>query len=301
MSHHHLVHHLDKPAAPGATLHLTWEVENPHGCVRVARHPLNPRDRWPPHDHEFAEVFWVESGQVAHHINGIEEHLVPGDLRCIRPRDAHLFRTGDGDDGGGPPGILMNVSFELEPLAGLAERYGEDWPWRADGAPRGVRLAPSARERFAGWIDILAGPEPRRLDLESFLLDVARVVSGDALGPRGSGLPAWLAQALEAFNDPRHLRGGVPELARLCGRSQEHLNRIVRACQDRRATDLVNAMRLDWAAARLRLSDLPVAEIAGECGLPNLAHFYKLFRASFGVTPAAFRSTAQSAMPGKWS
>jgi AraC family cel operon transcriptional repressor len=285
---------MDFPKPPATTLHLTWEHESPRGCLRVARHGLCERDRWPPHDHEFAEVFWVESGQVTHHINGVEEKLGPGDVRCIRPGDAHMFRTGT------PPGTLMNVSFLPGPLIPLAERYGEEWPWRSGGPPRGVRLAPVARERLSSWIDVLAVPEPRRLDLESFLLDVARLVSSDATGPRGAGLPAWLAQALEVFNDPRHLRGGVPELARLCGRSQEHLNRTVRASQSRRATDLVNAMRLDWAAARLRLSDRPVAEIAGECGLPNLAHFYKLFRLAFGVTPAAFRSSAQSAMPRQW-
>jgi len=275
-------------------LHLTWEHENPRGCLRVARHNLAHRDRWPPHDHEFAEVFWVESGNAQHFINGQEELLAPGDLRCIRPEDAHLFLTGE------PPGTLMNVSFQHEPLRELAARYGEVWPWSPGGPPRGVRLGAVARERMSSWIDILAVPEPSRLDLESFLLDVARLVNGDANAPRSAGLPAWLAQALEVFNDPRHLRGGVPELARLCGRSQEHLNRTVRASQSRRATDLVNAMRLDWAAARLRLSDRPVAEIAGECGLPNLAHFYKLFRSAFGLTPAAFRSSAQSAMPRQW-
>jgi transcriptional regulator GlxA family with amidase domain len=100
------------------------------------------------------------------------------------------------------------------------------------------------------------------------------------------------------FADPRWLPGGVPALARLVGRGVDHLNRVVRAGQGRTATELVTAMRLDWAASALRMGDRPIADIAADVGLANLGHFYRCFRARFGATPRRYRLAAwQRATP----
>lgn len=261
--------------------------------MRVARHALLPGNRFttPLHTHKFAELLLVDAGRCEHLINGASELLEVDDFRCLRPGDVHLPRS----DGG--PCTIINISFRLEPLAGLAERYGSDWPWAPGNPPRGGRLSPLVRERLSSWLDILANPVRRQLDLEVFLIDLTRMLSGAAPAPRAAGLPAWLASAVEVFSQPRHLRGGVPELARLCGRSQEHLNRVVRASQGRRATDLVNAIRMDWIAVQLHASDAPLETLAAECGLPSQRHFYRLFRANFGVTPAAWRRAVRTAFP----
>lgn len=265
-----------------------------HGCVRVARHTFLPEKRFEfgLHDHEFAEFLWVEFGRAEHLVNGGTEILEPGDWRCIRPEDMHRPRS----DGSGRTGVV-NISFQTEPVAALAERCGADWPWSGGGPPRGGRLSPLQRERLSGWIDVLSAPSPRQLDLDSFLLDLVRMLSSPLGGARAAGLPAWLGSALEVFADPRHMRDGVPGLARLCGRSREHVNRTVRACQGRRATDLVNAIRLDWVASQLHATDRPIETLAEACGLPNQAHFYKLFRAAFGVPPAEWRRSVRGAFP----
>ncbi len=274
-------------------LHQTWANELAHGCVRVSRHTLRPDNTadFRLHDHEYAEFFWIDFGRGEHLINGVIEMLEPGDYRCVRPADIHRVHSA-GDTCG-----LLNISFRLEPLGGLAERYGSDWPWPLSGPQRGGRLSPLARERLSSWLDVLAVPQPRQIDLDSFLLDLTRMLSAPVGGARAAGLPAWLGNAVEVFADPRHLGSGVPGLARLCGRSREHINRTVRTCQNRRATDLVNAIRLDWVASHLHATDKPIAALAAECGLPNLAHFYKLFRTTFGVTPAEWRRSVRSAYP----
>lgn len=278
---------------PRPVLRLSWASELPRGCVRVARHVLAPEVRadTPLHTHEFAELMWIDAGRCEHVINGAEEILEPDDYRCIRPGDVHLARCD------GRPCTAVNISFRLEPLAGLAERYGADWPWAGGARPRSGRLSPLVRERLSAWLDILSAPDPRQVDLEAFLIDLTRMLSTAVAAPRAAGLPAWLASAVEVFSQPRHLRGGVPELARLCGRSREHLNRIVRASQGRRATDLVNALRMDWIAAQLHATDAPLEALAAECGLPSQRHFYRLFRTTFGVTPAAWRRAVRTAYP----
>lgn len=101
-------------------LHLTWDSELPHGCVRVGRHILRPEKRYEfgVHDHEFAEFMWIDAGRCEHVINGAGEVLEPDEWRCIRPHDVHLTRSD------GVECTLINISFQPGPLSALAERYG---------------------------------------------------------------------------------------------------------------------------------------------------------------------------------
>ncbi len=272
---------------------LTWAEEEPGGgCLHIARHSLPKGGGFWVHTHDFAEVLWVESGELEQQRNGRSERLISGDLLCLRPNDVHGAR------GGGSHGcVIVNLSFEPHTVRDLALRCGPRWPWREDAEPQVRHLAPAERERMHGWAQDLAAPGQRTLDLDCFLLDVARLCADDGPADHAAGLPGWLREALITFAEPCYLRGGVPALARLADRGQAHLNRTVRASQGRRATDLVNAVRLAWAATQLRMSDRDVGEVAETCGLTHLGHFYHLFEHAFGTTPARYRRASRGAIP----
>lgn len=276
-----------------APMFLSWAEEEPgRGCLHIARHRLPRGGAFPTHTHDFAEVAWIESGELDHQRNGQREILRPGDVICMRPQDVH------GGRGAGSHGcVLVNVSFDVSVTTTLAERCGVRWPW-TPGPQRPARhLPPAGCERLHAWAEALSAPGQRLLDLDCFLLDIARLLADDGPDDHVAGLPGWLRDALPIFSEPRHLRGGVPALAALTGRGQAHLNRVVRAAQNRRATDLVNSLRLAWAAAQLRMTDRDVAAIAEACGLPHLGHFYQLFDEAFNTTPARYRRAARGAVP----
>jgi AraC family cel operon transcriptional repressor len=69
----------------------------------------------------------------------------------------------------------------------------------------------------------------------------------------------------------------------------DHVRRVLRRAVGLTATELVNRMRLDHAAAALRMAEKPVLAIAQEVGMPHAGHFYRCFRARFGLAPAAYR------------
>ena len=50
---------------------------------------------------------------------------------------------------------------------------------------------------------------------------------------------------------------------------------------------------MEFAARRLAGTQDSLAEIAADCGVPNLSHFHKLFRLHHGRTPQAFRRAHQ--------
>jgi AraC family cel operon transcriptional repressor len=51
----------------------------------------------------------------------------------------------------------------------------------------------------------------------------------------------------------------------------------------------INRVRMDYAARELRVTARPITDIALDCGLSNLSHFYALFRNAHGHTPRAYR------------
>jgi AraC family cel operon transcriptional repressor len=46
---------------------------------------------------------------------------------------------------------------------------------------------------------------------------------------------------------------------------------------------------MEFAAGELRTTLRPIIEIALECGISNLSHFYGLFKTAHGTTPRAYR------------
>ncbi len=241
----------------------------------------------PPHTHDFAEFFWIERGSGRHWINGQRRGLDRGDLVLVRPADRHAFAARD------RAGFtLVNIAFRASALSKLKQRLAPQvspWPWDGEDLPTRLRLSPGDLHWLAQLVLRLEQSRATPLDLEFCLLCVIQLSQSGPAPLRDSPLPHWLNKALGAMAQPGHLAGGVRELARLALRSHEHVNRVVRRHTGRTTTDLLNGLRMDHAARELRMTDRSIRDIALECGLTNLGHFYKLFHARFTATPRQYR------------
>ena len=227
----------------------------------------------PQHTHDFAEVFWIEAGAGVHLLNGRPEELQTGDLVFVQPSDVHGFQAR------GPAGLtLLNVAFAAATLDFLRSNYG--------AFPHKAALTPPQLRRVQEWAEVLAVGEQTRLRRDAFLLQLL-VVIGDDSSP--TALPDWLRHAISQYGRAEHLTGGAPALARLAGRSPEHVNRTIRQALGKTTTDVVNELRLEHAARQLRMTDHKITEIALDCGLENLGYFYRIFAKRYGVTPRRYR------------
>lgn len=243
------------------------------------------------HDHDFHELFWIEAGEGWHHINGERRPLAVGLLAFVRDTDIHGFSSAR------PGEVLRLVNFAFPRVLWRAavRRHpalhdtGFDV---ADHRRREWRLSPAAIARLHTLGRELAGGARDPLSTEAMLLGVLALVGGEIRRAAAGGVPDWLAEAVAQLQDPRHFSLGTPELARLSGRTPEHLARAVRRHLGCTPSDLVNSARLDHAARQLRASSRPVREIMVDCGLTNLGHFYKLFRTRHGATPEQYRRHA---------
>lgn len=242
------------------------------------------------HDHDFHEVFWIEEGEGWHHLGPARRPLHAGMLVLVRARDRHAF-SGQA----GAPMRLANVAFPRIHWERLWRRYFPDQP--------DPMQAPAARREFVdtglmAQLRHLAAPLATSTAslavLDGFLLAVFEACRCRPTKPhRTPAAPDWLSAACRGMAEPGRLAGGLRTFYRLAGRSADHVARACRRSLGLRPTDLINNLRLDRAAHLLACGDETIIEIAHQCGLPNLSHFYRLFARRFGTTPRRYRAQSR--------
>ncbi|MBQ1204142.1 MAG: helix-turn-helix transcriptional regulator [Loktanella sp.] len=125
---------------------------------------------------------------------------------------------------------------------------------------------------------------------EAFLLPLCAELTGDAYPV---GAPDWLIRACRAAQDPVVFRDGASGLVALTGKAHPHVSRSMRKFFGVTPSDYINKIRMDHAARALITDAEPVGQIAADCGIPNMSHFHKLFRAAYGDTPLQYRQKLQ--------
>ena len=72
---------------------------------------------------------------------------------------------------------------------------------------------------------------------------------------------------------------------------------LVRESTGRSLGDYIESLRLERASELLKTTDLPVMEIAAQCGWSVPATFYRVFKQSFGIPPTQFRKQKDAERP----
>jgi AraC family transcriptional regulator len=80
------------------------------------------------------------------------------------------------------------------------------------------------------------------------------------------------------------------KLAEIAALSPHHWHRVYQAMRGETVAATVKRLRLDRAATYLVQTALPVNEIAQRSGYPNQQSFTRLFKAAYGLPPAAYRA-----------
>jgi AraC family transcriptional regulator len=77
------------------------------------------------------------------------------------------------------------------------------------------------------------------------------------------------------------------------GWSADHLRRVFRAVAGTSPQKVQMAARLRLARELLRAGNIPIAEIALQCGFPDASHFARAFKSEHGLTPREWQSLAR--------
>jgi AraC family cel operon transcriptional repressor len=266
-------------------LHLN-EFVRPGEAYHFARVALTSKPAKEMHRHSFHEIFWVEEGEGIHAINGQRRSLYPGLCFFIHANDAHSLWADAGHSL-----RIVNVAFPSHTWLALRRRYfsGHRDFFTGPVAAREMNLKSVLSTELSTAAEELEQGDRSRLNIERFLINFLHRVAARSAPDSSSPLPDWLERACRLIRENRAFAGGVPALAKLAGRCPEHLARQVRHYMDKTPTDIVNEARLAYASGELAGNRRPISEIAFDCGIENLSHFYDLFRRRSGCTPRQYR------------
>jgi len=243
------------------------------------------------HDHDFYEIFWVEEGEGVHYINHRKRALREGMVVLVKDADIHALSAREEKTM-----RIANLAFSKRCWEELFKRYfpEEKDPMQLTSASREIPLRHEDFLAIRRQSQRLNSAVRSRAQLDLFLLEILflRRHSADS-ETQCPMVPDWLDAACQGMKKTECLPQGIESFYRLAGRSPDHVARACRAHLGISPTEIVNAARLEHAAARLSGTDDTILDIADDCGLPNLAHFYKLFAARFGTTPRRYRMQAR--------
>lgn len=241
----------------------------------------------PYHGHDFAEVFWIDGGKGRHRVNGKVMPLLPGEMIFMRPGDFHGIEPQRSE-----PLTLTNLAFPLTTLRFLRQRYFPDstrWFWSHARSPAVITLEPQALAEVTQTADRLAAEPRERFYVERFLMNLLHRV--ESMGARSfpSCSPDWLLNACRRIEEPEYLQQGVQGFVRLAGRCHEHVSRVAQEFLGESPSEYVNRARMRYAAGQMEMTERPIVEVAMDCGIANLSHFYKVFREAHGISPRRYR------------
>lgn len=237
------------------------------------------------HDHDYHEVFWATRGRGEHFFNGGRHPIAAGEIYLIRPKDRHCV-VGDRTT----PLTIVNVAFPSRAWTEVRRRYFAREPdcFALEADQRKWVMDAPTQARLAHWAERLAAPGRPRVALDGFLMELP-LLRREGAAVAEEPVPEWLARARREIARQEHFSGGTPALAKVAGRSPSHVARATVRWLGMTPTELVNRARMDFSAQQLTETGRPILEIALDCGLTNLSHFYALFRARYGVSPQKYR------------
>lgn len=263
------------------TTTLAWQQTAPHDAFHIARSWKTPTTSTPPHTHDFAEVFWIDTGKGRQTGPTGVQPLRTGDIIFIRPTDIHALESAGRMQ-------LTNVAFPADTYRWIRDRYPT--PWTDAPTPAVLQLDSAQLHRLSRAAEELFNAPRTRLFIERFLLNLLHLLTPPPQPALPVESPPWFRQACFEIVKPEHFRTGTLEFAKLAGRTPEHVARVTRELLHETPSTVVNRARMQYAARQLAMTDTMIMDIALDCGLTNLSHFYRLFRQQYGMTPKAYRN-----------
>jgi AraC family cel operon transcriptional repressor len=199
------------------------------GC-HVARVVHGPNGGVGLHDHDFAEFFWVEAGEVLHQTDTDNQTMTAGMGMLIAPTVHHRLQA--------VSTVIQIVNTAVPPQTWQRwlDTYGSaaDWPWESQ-APQARTMPADLDRRFEHFLSTTGDT----LAVDAFVLPLLRDLRPDPLTRQLAQVPPWLAEAIRIASTPHGLRQGIQAMVDASGRSREHCARSIRRHLDCSPSDVI--------------------------------------------------------------
>lgn len=123
---------------------------------------------------------------------------------------------------------------------------------------------------------------------------VSREAAADEPSERIYLSPPKLKRVIEFIEAHLHNSIGLDDLAQAAGLSANHFLRVFKLATGETPYHFLRARRLERARSLLADDNMPLAELALECGFANQAHFTAAFSRELGISPGRYRRAVRA-------
>ncbi len=252
-----------------------------------------------PQVHDFYEFTLMAEGSLKYILNGKTYNLKEGDIVFVRPGDIHS-KIAIG------PVKHINLAFPQTTLDAMFD----------------FLYSPKIKDDFLAqdFVPVFTLNHHEKIQLESRLMkfayfpisDKQRIktylraqllqlfsrylipisTQSDQIFTSELVIPSWLENSLIEMRDTENYCQGLDWIVENTGKTKEHICRSFKKYLKKTPTEVINFMRLNYAANLLIHTDIEIIEIVFNTGFQSLSYFYSLFKKEFGVTPKKYRETS---------
>ena len=254
-----------------------------------------------PHRHKFFEITYVESGSAEYLVDEHRYVVETGDLILFNHKEEHCWR---GLSGKLELQVLMFSSevvtdgshvMDTEYLIPFLER-GEKFQNRISGKNREVKkikqildeIQKEAEEQKTGNKLMI------KADILKILTILVRYYEGMeetlTFVNRKKGGVRRIEKAFEFVKQNYDRKVTLEETAATVCMSPNYFSAYFKKTAGCSFQEYLTKIRMEKAKELLRYSDDGILGIAQECGVPNPANFYRLYKKYFGIAPGEERN-----------
>jgi len=259
------------------------------GHLRIEEVKLAPGEEWSREAGPWCFVrisrgaaYWLETGRP--------RAVNQGELIILPPASKALLRASQIGEV-----LLQGFNFAPERLYGfftLAERQILDHP----GNAAAVRFLPSTHPLVRRFVELVTATEPgQELPQRAAVLGLALACLNEQLAfpqhamPRNVSAQERFRQIVAQMPDTELIHHTAEQLARLCGCSSRHFNRLFREHFGQSPRARQTELRLLKASQLLGETDQRISRIALDSGYRSISLFDALFKKRFGLSPSGWR------------
>lgn len=262
------------------------------------------------HFHNECQLVYVLSGSGTRIIGGSIEHFEEGDLTFVGPNVPHVWYSKSDPDYSGKEAV--SVALYINPDA-VCENLKElidikDLRHFFKESERGISICNAKKEQITGILEQMPGQKNIAL-LASFtqilnqLLDPADLVWLNVPNPLSvySGQTPGRVHKLMHYIQQNFTEDiTLQQAASITGLQIHSFCRFFKSVSNRTFSDFLNEVRIGLANKLLQQSDLPVTQIALECGYTNISYFNRRFKKINKMSPKEYRAMTLSRTDEKY-
>ena len=236
------------------------------------------------HRHDTYAIGVTDSGVQVFDYRGVVHASTPGQVVVLHPDEIHDGRAGS-DDGFGYRILYVGPALVADAVRAIRGRSGP-LPFVSEPVSTNATLSRAIEGAFRAPLELLA--------IDSLILELAKGLmagEGDGTPPRCSrrvDVPA--VERARRFLDAERTRVvHSTELEAITGLTRYDLCRQFRISFGTSPHRYLLMRRLEFARDQIH-QDRPLVEVACDAGFADQAHFTRVFKTAFGLTPARYRA-----------